>query len=84
MGAVGQVLTVDPGTWTSGTGTVALTYQWQSSTDGSTWKNISEASESALTLGKSEAGDQVRAVVTGRESGYTTASVPSNVISVTS
>ncbi|MCK9387630.1 MAG: putative Ig domain-containing protein [Sulfuritalea sp.] len=38
----------------------AIGYQWQSSSDGTTWSNISGATASSFTLGEAQVGQQVR------------------------
>ena len=40
----------------------AIGYQWQSSTDGTTWSAIGGATASSFTLGEAQVGQQVRAV----------------------
>jgi hypothetical protein len=60
--AVGDTLTINPGTW--GPGTVTLTYQWYA--DGSP---IRGATGRTLVLGKAEFGKVIAADVTGSEPG---------------
>jgi hypothetical protein len=56
----GTTLSASTGTWsTSGT----YTYQWQSSSDNSTWENIASATSSTYTLTSSEASKYVRVQV---------------------
>ena len=43
-----------------GLGTIG--YQWQSSTDGTTWSDVAGANSSSFTLGEAQVGQQVRAV----------------------
>ncbi len=62
--AVNQTLTVHPGSW--GPGTVALHVQW--TRDGT---SISGAIGATYKTVAADAGHQVRAVVTGSETGYT-------------
>jgi hypothetical protein len=53
-------------------GTISdLAYQWQSSTDGSTWSNINGATASTFTLTSSEQGKSVRAVASYSAGGFT-------------
>jgi hypothetical protein len=47
-----------------------LGYQWQSSTDGSTWANISGATASTYTLTSNEQGKSVRAVASYTAGGF--------------
>ncbi len=54
-------LTATQGTWT-GPG-LAEAYQWQRSSDGSTWTNISGATNATYALGTADEGDDVRVVV---------------------
>lgn len=58
---VGSVLTTTTGSWSS-TGTFA--YKWQSSSDESTWSDISSATASTYTMVSADAGKFIRAVVT--------------------
>lgn len=58
---VGQVLNLSNGVWSvSGT----FTYQWQTSSDGSTWTDKAGATSNSLTLASSESGLYLRAKVT--------------------
>ena len=59
---VGGTLTVAPGTWLNAT---TNTYQWQSSSDSSTWSAITGATSSSRVLASSEAGLYIRAQVFG-------------------
>ena len=56
-----STLTTTNGTWST-TGT--FTYQWQSSTDGTTWSSISSATASTYVLTASETSKYVRVQVT--------------------
>ena len=57
---VGTSISASTGTWsTSGT----YTYQWQSSSDNSTWSDIASATSSSYTLTSSEASKYVRVQV---------------------
>lgn len=50
---------------------VATTYQWQlSSDDGATWQIVSGDTTDTFTPTLAEAGDQIRAIVTGTKEGY--------------
>jgi len=61
----GATLTASTGTWsTSGT----FTYQWQSSSDNSTWANIASATSSTYILTASEASKYVRVTVQNQTS----------------
>jgi len=58
---VGQVLNLSNGVWSvSGT----FSYQWQTSSDGSTWTDKAGATSNSLTLTSSESGLYLRAKVT--------------------
>lgn len=57
----GQTLNLSNGAW-SVTGT--FTYQWQSSSNGSTWTDLAGATSSSYTLTNAEAGLYMRARVT--------------------
>ena len=61
---IGQLLTADASTLADAdnlTGSMpAITYQWQSSTDGSIWNNITSETNSTYTLTDDEIGDYVR------------------------
>ena len=59
---VGGTLTVAPGTWLNAT---TNTYQWQSSSDSSTWNAITGATSASRILASSEAGLYIRAQVFG-------------------
>ncbi|MBO1756673.1 fibronectin type III domain-containing protein [Allobranchiibius sp. CTAmp26] len=67
---VGSSLSVDPGTW--GPGSVALSYQW-SRVVGGISTVVAGAKGSTYALSPADAGAQLKVVVTGSESGYTTA-----------
>jgi hypothetical protein len=58
----GFMLSSTPGTW-SGIGN-SLAYQWQVSTDGTTWTDVVGATGTTLTLGLGDEGDTVRLQVT--------------------
>src|SRR5213075_2542724 len=45
-----------------------LSYQWQFSTDGSTWSSISGATASTYTLGETDEGHLIRVNVTSTDS----------------
>ncbi len=60
----GQTLTVtDPGTWAGSPSAGDYAYQWQRSTDGVTWTNISGGTGSTYVLVAGDAGYQIRAQV---------------------
>ncbi|HEY8086014.1 MAG TPA: calcium-binding protein, partial [Methylophilaceae bacterium] len=73
-----QVLTAS-NTLADGDGLGTITYQWQSSPNGSTWTNISGATSSTFTLTEPQVGKQVRAVASYTDGHGTTESVISNV-----
>jgi len=58
----GNVLTGSQGTWTGLANTYA--YQWQRSTDGRGWTNVTGATGSSYTLAKADEGSQLRVQVT--------------------
>jgi hypothetical protein len=58
-----SVLTASTGTWTGIGNTYA--YQWQRSSDGTTWANIGGATAQTYTLGVTDEANQIRVVVTG-------------------
>lgn len=64
--AVGSTLTAKPGTWTKST---SFTYQWLRG-----GKSISGATTSTYKLVAADAGKQISVKVTGKKSGYTSAS----------
>ncbi len=57
----GQSLATDSGTWSPAA--TAYTYQWQRSTDGTTWAPISGATGANYLLGTADVGAQVRVLV---------------------
>ena len=65
---VGTTVTASVGTWSS-SGT--FTYQWQSSSDNSTWASIAGATESTYLLTSSESTKYVRVQVTNTTSSAT-------------
>ncbi|MGA9860269.1 MAG: hypothetical protein WBQ18_20550 [Solirubrobacteraceae bacterium] len=58
----GFLLSATPGTW-GGIGN-SLAYQWQSSTDGTTWTDIAGANQTTYALGIGDEGTRVRVLVT--------------------
>ena len=75
----GQTLTTTNGTWsTSGT----FTYQWQSSSNGTTWSNISSATASTFVLTGSETSQYVRVQVTNSISSGTISGTAFSVATV--
>ncbi|HEY7987518.1 MAG TPA: calcium-binding protein, partial [Methylophilaceae bacterium] len=76
-----QVLTAS-NTLADADGLGAITYQWQSSADGSTWNNISGAADSTFTLTNTQVGKQVRAVASYTDGHGTAESVVSNATTV--
>jgi Ca2+-binding RTX toxin-like protein len=56
----GQVLTADATSLADADDLGALSYQWQSSSDGSTWSNISGADSANYTVTATDVGQQVR------------------------
>ena len=73
----GQTLTTTNGTWsTSGT----FTYQWQSSSNGTTWSNISSATASTFVL--TQDGNYIRAQVTNSISSGTISGTAFSVATV--
>ncbi|HEY8085745.1 MAG TPA: calcium-binding protein, partial [Methylophilaceae bacterium] len=66
-------------TLADGDGLGTITYQWQSSPNGSTWTNISGATSSTFTLTETQVGKQVRAVASYTDGHGTAENVISNV-----
>jgi len=60
-----QVLTVQPGTWL---GSPTLSYQWYSSSDGTTWEPISGATNTVYTIQPSDLGLKIHVVETATNS----------------
>jgi hypothetical protein len=58
-----STLTASTGTW-SGTTPLTFTYQWQRSTNATTWSNITSATRSTYSLGISDINARIRVVVT--------------------
>jgi hypothetical protein len=68
---VGQLLTVDNGEWA---GATSFTYQWQGDTGGNgTFANIAGQTGQSMVVPVSQQGDDVRCVVTGVNTAYSTA-----------
>jgi hypothetical protein len=65
---VGQILNLSNGSWST-VGT--LSYQWQSSSNGSAWSDIAGATSNTYTLTNTEAGLYVRAKVLNVSGGAT-------------
>ena len=57
--SIGSTLTGDDGTWADATSATTVR-QWQSSTNGTTWSDISGATSSSYLLTSSEAGKYIR------------------------
>jgi Ca2+-binding RTX toxin-like protein len=72
----GQILTAS-NTLADADGLGSIGYQWQSSTDGSTWNAIAGATASSFTLTESQVGQQVRAVASYTDGHGTAESVTS-------
>lgn len=72
---VGATLTSQTGTWTSGT---ALTHQWLRNGTA-----IAGAARASYVTTAADAGKKITLVVTGRKTGYTTASKTSAAVAVT-
>lgn len=73
--AVKSKLTAKAGTWKPGT--VKLSYQWLRSS-----KAIKGATKSTYTVTKADAGKKITVKVTGKRSGYTTASKTSKSVTI--
>ena len=58
----GNTLSSNPGVW-SGSGNT-LSFQWQRSADGTTWTNITGATNANYTVGVADEGDALRVLVT--------------------
>ena len=77
--AASSTVSATTGTWsTSGT----FTYQWQSSTDGSAWTNISSATSSTYALTGTETGKYIRVQVTNSISSGTISGTAYSVATV--
>jgi len=66
---VGGTLSVSDGTWLNLGNDSTASYQWQSSTDGVLWNNISSATSSTYLLKAAQAGLYIRAQVFNTKSG---------------
>ncbi len=80
----GQVLSTNPGTWNPSA--TAYTYQWQRSTDGTTWSPIAGATGATYLLASADIGAQVRVLVSasnlyGTSTGTTASSAVGPVVS---
>jgi len=79
---------VVPGTVLTGSATgyptpaYALTYQWQSSTNNSTFTNIAKATKSTYTILPTQVGTFLRVAVTSSRAGYQTLTKPSASVQV--
>jgi hypothetical protein len=77
-----------PGTVLTGVATgyptpaYGLAYQWQSSSDNSTFVNISKATKGTYTILPTEVGKFLRVAVTSSRAGYTTVTKPSASVQV--
>lgn len=67
--AAGQKVSANPGSWTNGT---SFSYRWRLN-----GKTVKGATKRTFTIPRSAAGKRVSVVVTGRRSGYASASVAS-------
>src|SRR4051794_10743680 len=63
----GLALSASVGTWSPAA--ASYSYQWQRSTDGGTWTNISGATSATYTPGTADLGDYLRVTVTGSNPG---------------
>ena len=75
----GQLLTASSGSFSGGA--LTYSYQWQESTDGNTWQNISGATTSTYSLRATDVAERVRVEVTasnsaGSATGTSTATQP--------
>ena len=66
---VGKVLTASPGSWTNSP--TSYSYQWQVSTNGTSWSNASGsgATTSSYTVASADAGNYLRVTVTAANAG---------------
>ena len=69
--AQGQVLTANTGAIADADGLGVFSYVWQSSSDNTTWDDITSATQSTYTLSSSEIGKYVRVVVSYTDGGGT-------------
>jgi hypothetical protein len=79
----GQTLTSSTGTW-SGTTPVAFAYQWQRSSNGTTWSSISGATSRTYRLATGDKDFRIRVNVTGSNSAGSAQALSSSVGPVTS
>jgi hypothetical protein len=79
----GQTLTSSTGTW-SGTTPIAFAYQWQRSSNGTTWSSIAGATARTYRLATGDKGFQIRVNVTGSNSSGSAQALSSSVGPVTS
>ncbi|MBD2112118.1 MULTISPECIES: DUF4347 domain-containing protein [Cyanophyceae] len=77
------VLTVDTSALSDADGLGALNYQWQQSTDGTTWTAITGATASTFTLTQAQVGQFVRSQVSYTDGGGTLETVFSNATATT-
>ncbi|MBW4483240.1 MAG: DUF4347 domain-containing protein [Tildeniella torsiva UHER 1998/13D] len=74
----GSVLTANTSTLADAEGLGTLSYQWQQSSDGSTWTTIAGATASTFTLTQAQVNQFVRSQVSFTDGGGTAESVLSN------
>ncbi len=68
---VGGTLSVSTGTWLNLESNSSATYQWQASSDGTLWNNISGATSNTYVLQLAQAGLYIRAQVFQTKASYT-------------
>jgi hypothetical protein len=73
--AENQLLVVSQGTLADADGLGAISFQWQSSSDGTTWADVAGATGAAFTTGAAQAGLQLRVVASYVDLGGTLESV---------
>jgi hypothetical protein len=80
----GQTIQVTTGTWT-GTPTPTYSYQWQKSTDGVNYNNITGATNSTYTLVLNDGGSTIRCIVTATNtvSAITATTVATTIATIT-
>jgi hypothetical protein len=77
-GQENQALSVDTSGLSDGDGLGTFSYQWQESTDGVTWTNVTGATNASFTPDDAQVGKQLRARISYTDGQGTTESVFSN------
>jgi hypothetical protein len=77
----GQTLSTTTGIFTSSV-SLAYSYQWQSSSDGSSWSNIAGATASSYVAQSADIGNQLRAAVTATNAGGSASAATAATVAV--